>query len=145
MLEAESYPRGGRQTPGVVRACRTVRRPTGLHSSFVQELLSYLGAVGFEVMSRLLGVNERGREVLTFVEGEVLHDYDVYSPSDARMADAALIRRCHAATVGSPLAGGVEFVCHNELGPMIRCSLATNRLHLWTGMTWRPARAYSIS
>lgn len=66
----------------------------------------------------MLGVEEQGREVLTFVEGEVLHDHDGYEPSDAMLANAArLIRRFHDATAGSRLAGGAEIVCHNELGP----------------------------
>lgn len=109
---------GGRQTQGVVRIGDTVRRPTGPHSPFVHDLLRYLQAVGFEVAPRLLGVDERGREILTFVEGEVPHGQGSRPPSDARLANAAAtIRRLHDATAGSPLADGAEIVAHNELGP----------------------------
>jgi len=66
----------------------------------------------------VLGVDERGRENLTLVEGEVPHDHGNYSPSDARLANAArLIRRFHDATAGSALAAGAEIVAHTELGP----------------------------
>ena len=66
----------------------------------------------------MLGVDERGREVLTFVEGEVGHAHEGYSPSGARLTNvAALIRRLHDATEGSALAAGAEIVAHNELGP----------------------------
>src|SRR3712207_6979320 len=63
-------------------------------------------------------LDEWGREILTFVEGEVPHDFGSYSPSDAKLANATrLIRRFHDATAGSALAAGAEIVAHNELGP----------------------------
>lgn len=90
----------------------------GPNSPFVHELLRYLEVVGFEGSPRLLGTDERGREILTFVEGEVHHDPDVYRPSDALLANSArMIRRFHDATEGSALAAGAEIVAHNELGP----------------------------
>ncbi len=101
-----------------VRVGDTVRRFTGPHSPFVHYLLRHLEAVGFGGAPRLLGVDEWGREILTFVEGEVPHDFGSYSPSDAKLANAArLIRRFHDATAGSALAAGAEIVAHNELGP----------------------------
>lgn len=109
---------GGRQTPGVVRVGDTVRRPMGPHSEFVHELLRYLEDVQFEGAPRLLGVEGQGREILTFIEGEVFHDRASYSPSDAMLTNAASpIRRFHDATAGSRLAEDAEIVCHNELGP----------------------------
>ena len=112
---------GGRQTPGVVRVGDTVRRPLNRNSEFVQSVLRYLEVVGFTGAPRILGVDEAGREVLSFIEGEV-HVAAPDSPeprlSDAQLASAArLIRRLHDATVGSALAGGEEVVCHGDLGP----------------------------
>src|ERR687889_931082 len=93
---------GGQQTPGVVRVGRTVRRPMGPNAPFVHDLLRYLEAVGFDGAPRLLGVDERGREVLTFVEGEVPHDPDGYRPSEIRLVkSAAMIRRLHDVTAGA--------------------------------------------
>ncbi len=109
---------GGRQTQGIVRVGGTVRRPTGPNSPFVHDLLRYLEAVGFSGAPRLLGVDERGREVLSFVEGEVTHGSRGSSPSETRLVKvAALIRQFHDATAGSALAAGAEIVAHNELGP----------------------------
>jgi len=109
---------GGQQTPGVVRVGRTVRRPMGPNAPFVHDLLRYLEAVGFDGAPRLLGVDELGREVLTFVEGEVQHDHDGYRPSEIRLVRAAaMIRRFHDVTAGSDSAGDAEIVAHNELGP----------------------------
>jgi aminoglycoside phosphotransferase (APT) family kinase protein len=117
--EGTEFPlEGGRQTPGIVRVGKTVRRPTGPNTPFVHDLLCYLEAVGFGGAPRLLGVDEKGREILTYVEGEVPHYQGAYSLSDARLANvAALIRRFHDATAGSALAAGAEIVAHNELGP----------------------------
>lgn len=117
--EGEELPlAGGRQTPGVVRVGDTVRRPTRPHSPFVHDLLRHLEAVDFQEAPRLLGVDGRGREILTFVEGEVPHDRGSRPLSDVRLANTAgLIRRLHDATAGSALAADAEIVAHNEIGP----------------------------
>ena len=51
---------GGRQTPGVVRVGRTVRRPMGPNAPFVHNLLRYFEAAGFDGAPRLLGVESGG-------------------------------------------------------------------------------------
>jgi hypothetical protein len=62
---------GGDVTEGVVRVGQTVRRPVGENAPLVHALLTHLEAVGFEGAPRFLGIDAAGREVLTFVEGEV--------------------------------------------------------------------------
>jgi hypothetical protein len=62
---------GGDVTEGVVRVGDTVRRPVGPHSPLVHALLTHLEAVGFAGAPRFLGIDQSGREVLSFVEGEV--------------------------------------------------------------------------
>ena len=62
---------GGDVTEGVVRLGDTVRRPLGDHSAQVHLVLRHLEASGFDGAPRLLGVDDRGREILTFVDGEV--------------------------------------------------------------------------
>ena len=79
----------------------------GPNSPFVHELLRYLEEAGFDGAPRLLGIDERGREVLSFVEGEVPHDHGEYRPSDVRLTRvAALIRRFHDVTATSARAAG---------------------------------------
>ena len=84
-------------------------------------MLRHLEAVGFTGAPRILGGDEAGREVLSFIEGDV-HVAAPDSPdprlSDAQLASAAkLIRRFHDATAGSVLAGPEEVICHGDLGP----------------------------
>jgi hypothetical protein len=62
---------GGDVTEGVVRAGDTVRRPVGPHSPLVHALLSHLESAGFEGAPRFLGIDGAGREVLTYIDGEV--------------------------------------------------------------------------
>jgi hypothetical protein len=107
---------GGRVTPGVVRVGDTVRRPTGPHSAFVHQLLKHLEAVRFDAAPRLLGQDEQGREVLSFLPGEVPADLGLIT--DQQLADAfRLLRRFHDATAGSSLAGAAEIVCHGDISP----------------------------
>jgi hypothetical protein len=107
---------GGRITQGVVRVGNTVRRPTGAHTPFVHSLLRHLEERGFEGAPRVLGIDEQGREILTFIEGHV--PPDLASWSDEQLVQAAeLIRRFHDATAGSAIAGQEEVVCHNDLSP----------------------------
>jgi len=109
---------GGCVTPGVVRVGATVRRPTGPHSPFVHALLRYLDETGFDAAPRFLGIDEQGREILTFIEGVAPRCDGTQPLSDEQLVQAALlIRRFHEATTGSQLAGNAEIVCHNELGP----------------------------
>ena len=57
---------GGRITPGVVRVGETVRRPRNPNSEFVHEVLLHLESVGFDAAPRFLGIDEQGREILSF-------------------------------------------------------------------------------
>ncbi len=120
-MENEIPLEGGRVTKGVVRVGDTVRRPPTFNSLFVHKLLQHLAASGFDAASRSHGSDEFGRDVFSYIEGDVPHDLSWHS--DDILFDAArLIRRYHDATEGllaSPAAqgAGLEVVCHNDLSP----------------------------
>jgi hypothetical protein len=57
---------GGNASGGVVRTGDTVRRPAGPWTPAVHALLGHLRAAGFPGAPRPLGLDEHGREVLTF-------------------------------------------------------------------------------
>jgi hypothetical protein len=69
--QAETPLAGGDVTEGVVRVGDTVRRPLGPHSPLVHALLAHLESAGFEGAPRFLGIDGAGREVLSYVHGEV--------------------------------------------------------------------------
>jgi hypothetical protein len=69
--QAEIPLAGGDVTESVVRVGDTVRRPVGPHSPLVHALLTHLESVGFEGAPRFLGIDGAGREVLSYIDGEV--------------------------------------------------------------------------
>jgi aminoglycoside phosphotransferase (APT) family kinase protein len=103
-------------TPGVVRVGDTVRRPPHDRSLYVRSVLRHLESVGFDGAPRVLGTDQDGREILSFIAGDVVRE--PAQLSDARLRSVAgLIRRFHDATAGTALARGAEVVCHGDLGP----------------------------
>jgi Phosphotransferase enzyme family len=68
---AEQRLEGG-YVDGAVRVGDTVRRQAGPWTPAVHALLSYLADQGFTSAPRPLGFDERGREVLTYLEGETI-------------------------------------------------------------------------
>jgi hypothetical protein len=69
--QAEIPLAGGDVTEGVVRVGETVRRPVGPHSPLVHALLVHLESTGFGGAPRFLGIDGAGREVLSYIVGEV--------------------------------------------------------------------------
>ncbi len=116
-MEMEEIPlTGGKTTSGVVKIANTVRRPLADTSPFVHKLLCHLEAVGFEASPRFLGIDEQGREILSYIDGYVPRNLNFWSDIQLQVA-AKLIRRFHDATVGSHIAKDTEIVCHNDLSP----------------------------
>jgi hypothetical protein len=100
--DAEQPLPGGNVSAGVVRVGDTVRRPAGPHTPAVHALLVYLHAAGFEGAPRPLGVDERGREVLSFIPGTVPWPdrFELLEPHQRLARAATLIREFHDAVTG---------------------------------------------
>jgi hypothetical protein len=94
-------PRGD-VTEGVVRVGDTVRRPHQPQSLAVADYLDHLERVGFDASPRYLGRDRRGRDVLTYLEGDVPGDPpEVWAAADGVLASVArLVRRLHEASRG---------------------------------------------
>ena len=91
----------GGNAGGAVLVDGTVRRTTGSWTPAVHALLRYLQDCGFEGAPRVLGVDERGREVLTFLAGETVGVDRPWPPwvhSDEALVEVgAWLRRYHGA------------------------------------------------
>ena len=124
----ETLLEGGFTNAGrVTRVGDTVRRPARPTTPATKALLDHLERVGFDGAPRFLGIDDRGREVLSYVPGEAaVEPVAEWAFSDEALVSVAeLLRRYHAAA-GSfdatghawPLAvpagfrGGI--VCHND-------------------------------
>jgi hypothetical protein len=99
---------GGLTNEGQVsRIGATVRRPWRETSPATHALLAHLERAGFEGAPRFLGTDEHGREVLTYVEGEVpVEPYPEWALTDDVLVSVAeLLRRYHDAVASFDHAG----------------------------------------
>lgn len=110
---------GGRND-GAVRVGQTVRRRTGEHTLGVHALLAHLHATGFSRAPRVLGIDEQGREVLSFLPGETVGEarpWPGWAHSDAALVAAGhWLRDFHAASASFvPPPGARWFGDHDDL------------------------------
>ncbi len=108
---------GGQLTPGIVRIGNTVRRPPKSNAVFVHELLLFLENQGFGFAPHFLGVDEQGRDILSYLEGQTWSGSGSGLSDELLVQAAQVIRRYHDLTAGSVLAQDHEIVAHHELGP----------------------------
>ncbi len=125
---------GGDVTDGIVRVGATVRRPMKPQTPTVHALLRHLESVDFAGAPRALGIDARGREILSFVEGAV----PLVATDDALAGVARLLRALHDATASfvapagacweadaapaelralPPADGPAELIGHNDVTP----------------------------
>src|SRR3954449_34537 len=105
---------GGRTSPGVVRIGDTVHRPLRRWTTTVHAVLRHLEAASFTEAPRVLGFDEAGREVLTYLEGETVAGARPWpewvSSDEALVQVGSWLRRLHDATVDFvPPEGAVWF------------------------------------
>ena len=109
-------PLTGRTTPGVVRVGNTVRRPINGRGALAQDLLRHLEGRGFNGAPRFLGIDDAGREILSFIPGVVPPELGYFT--DTQLAAAArLLRQFHDATLDCPQRDGYDVLCHGDASP----------------------------
>lgn len=119
----------GGSNGSVVRIGDTVRRETRPWTPSIHALLRHLEAVGFMQAPRVVGVDSRGREALSFLPGEC-GNYPLPERlrTDAALRSAAhILRAYHDAAAGFQIPAGakwqlpplepVEVVCHSDFAP----------------------------
>lgn len=104
---------GGHTASGVVRVGDTVRRAREPGSDFAARLLGFLESAGYPYAPRYLGIDEQGRDILSYVPGQTSDQR-----ADGSYAEGgAMLRDLHDLTAGHPLADGAECVLHGDPGP----------------------------
>jgi hypothetical protein len=91
----------------VSRVGDTVRRPWRPTSPATWALLDHFERVGFDGAPRFLGIDDRGREMLSFIPGEAaIEPYPDWALTDeALVSVAVLLRRYHDAAASFDAAG----------------------------------------
>jgi Phosphotransferase enzyme family len=112
---------GGRND-GAVRVGQSVHRQAGTQTPAVHALLRHLEAVGFAGAPRALGIDDQGREVLTYLDGDTVGDarpWPAWARSEAALVAAGRwLRDFHAASRSFvPPPGAQWFGDHNDLRP----------------------------
>lgn len=118
---------GGHDTGSVMRVGSTVRRPVRDWTPAVHALLRHLEAVGYSAAPRVIGIDEQGREILTYIAGQDGRDARCYGEF-ALMRVAAMINELHQALASfkPPMnsrwrsdsrAPEGNLICHNDLSP----------------------------
>jgi aminoglycoside phosphotransferase (APT) family kinase protein len=89
-------------TQGIVRIADTVRRPVRPFTRTIQAYLAHLHQAGFTAAPVPLGIDEQGREVLSYVPGEVprMPLPPETAGEEVLVALARLIRALHEASAG---------------------------------------------
>jgi Ser/Thr protein kinase RdoA (MazF antagonist) len=116
----------GDVTEGVVRVGDTVRRPQQQQSAFVAAYLEHLARVGFTGAPRFLGVDDRGRDVLEFVAGDVPGaSPEAWACTDDVVAGVArLVRALHDASEGWVPPPELPWFGRDRVGPDLPAELA---------------------
>jgi hypothetical protein len=111
----------------VVRVGDTVRRPAGAWTPTVHRLLRHARERGVNWAPVPYGYDEVGREVLSFIEGDIPHEMPEWVWSSVVLTDIAqALRQWHDATSRFDRVGAVwnfdahepgEVICHNDFAP----------------------------
>jgi hypothetical protein len=126
--EPEEVLAGGNMT-AVVRVGDTVRRAAGPWTPTIHAFMRHLRSSGFAMVPEPLGIDERGREIISFLPGApATYPLPSFAWSDETLrAVAGALRAFHDASLGFvPPADGcwqwpahepAEVVCHNDFAP----------------------------
>jgi Ser/Thr protein kinase RdoA (MazF antagonist) len=130
---AEEETLSGGNLSTVVRVGDSVRRPAGPWTPAVHALLDHLEKKGFERAPRARGLDEQGREILSFVPGEgvgATQPWPAWCWTDETVVEVGrMLRSYHDAVrdfeppvdaswrLDARALGPGEIVCHNDVAP----------------------------
>lgn len=115
-VDEEEALSGGNNSFEVVRVGDTVRRARDSGSGFAARVLTYLETAQYPHAPRYLGLDGRGRDILSYVPGNTT-DHPSQRADGAYARGGDMLGRLHEVTAGHPLAAGRECVIHGDPGP----------------------------
>lgn len=115
MSHKETILSGGTNAESVVKIGSTVHRTKSDNFEFIHAMLLFLEKQNFPYAPQFLGMDERGREVLSFIAGEVPRDIPMTFPQ--KIGAIKILRQFHDALADTPFSGAAETVCHHDFAP----------------------------
>ncbi|RUR04982.1 phosphotransferase enzyme family protein [Legionella sp. km772] len=130
-MNNSKYLSGGRENQ-IIKIGNTVHRPTGRWTKQIHELLLHLRQSGFYAAPEPLGFDEQGREIVSFIEGDVSnYPLSPNASSIKALVSAALLLRSFHDTTQSfletiifentdwqlPARQPYEVICHGDYAP----------------------------
>lgn len=118
----------GGNVGGAVQVGRTVRRPTGPWTPAIHELLDHLREAGLRGIPDVVGIDEQGRESLSYVEGRGVQPDNEVVLDSVLEEGVSWLRQFHDIVegfrpagprvwrAGEMLLGDDEIICHNDPG-----------------------------
>ena len=134
---------GGNSNAQVLRVGQTVRRIASSATKTVHRLLDHVRANGFLACPEPMGFDEKGREVLSYIEGDTGIPESIWLGDEAMLSSVTLLRTFHDASqnfartdtqcwgiepgvlINQPLLDDAvgndnavdEVICHNDFAP----------------------------
>ena len=106
---------GGRSTESVVKIGAYVHRTQGSNAGFAHNFLRHLEESDYPFSPRFRGIDQEGREILTYLQGSVPNGIPLDASQIASFVQ--MMSALHNTASGSPLCGGEETICHNDFAP----------------------------
>lgn len=119
---------GGNTSGEVVRVGNTVRKSMKDSSESVHRLLQFLETEGFPATPRFLGIDDQGREILSYLEGSCKIASDAWESQSILKTTAKLLKAFHDTTAQYPISdvdswakiypdrSKHDVICHNDFG-----------------------------
>jgi len=115
MKNKETILSGGQCTDSVVRIGNRVHRTKSDNYEFIHSVLLFLEKQNFTYAPKFLGIDEKGREMLSYLEGEVPRD--VPMSFSQKITAVKILRSFHDILADSQFCGNQETVCHQDFAP----------------------------
>ncbi len=113
--QKETILSGGQNAATVLKIGNTVHRTKGPNYEFTNAVLLYLDKHHFPYSPRFLGLDNKKRETLSFIQGQVPRDISLTMTQ--KIEAIKILRQLHDLCSNSSLSGIKETICHNDFAP----------------------------
>lgn len=115
MNNEETILSGGTNAESIVKIGKNVHRSKTHNFEFIHAMLLWLEKQRFSYAPKYVGIDEQGREILSFVEGEVPREIPM--TFEQKISAIKILRQFHDALANTKFAGAEETVCHHDFAP----------------------------